>query len=179
MREKVLAVAAVLLCAGSVLASARVSFVRVLPATYDLAPAERLAFIYAIGDSERISDFVMDFIDAADRAGAFHIENAVENNHHLIVDDTGTGPTCSSTRLSACCRSTSDGSRRERSVLSALCRPGSFTRVAGLTMITSPTLASENGSVIFIAMSCVQSCGADCVPWRAVGACPVRRMAPV
>jgi tetratricopeptide (TPR) repeat protein len=87
MREKVLAVAAVLLCAASALASARITFVRVLPATYDLAPAERLAFIYAIGDSEHISDFVMDFIDAADRAGAYRIENAVENNHHLLGDD--------------------------------------------------------------------------------------------
>src|ERR1041385_9528970 len=88
MKQKVLAVAAVLLCATSVFASARVSFVRVVPATYDLAPAVRLAFIYAIGDSEHIDDFVMDFIDAADRAGTYRMENAVENNHHLIVDET-------------------------------------------------------------------------------------------
>jgi tetratricopeptide (TPR) repeat protein len=88
MKQKVLAVAAVLLCVTSVFASARVSFVRVVPATYDLAPAVRLAFIYAIGDSEHINDFVMDFIDAADRAGTYRMENAVENNHHLIADET-------------------------------------------------------------------------------------------
>src|ERR1043165_9950663 len=88
MREKVLAVAAVLLCATGAFASARITFARVLPPTYDLAPAERLAFIYAIGDSEHISDFVMDFVDAADRAGAYRIENAVENNHHLLGDET-------------------------------------------------------------------------------------------
>src|SRR5437763_7666210 len=88
MKEKVLVAAAVLLMATGVFASARVSFVRALPATYDLAPAERLAFIYAIGDSESIYDFVTDFIHAADRAGAYRIEIAVENSHHLVADET-------------------------------------------------------------------------------------------
>ena len=86
MKTTVLVAAAVLLGAASAFA-ARVSFVRVVPATYDLAPAERLAFIYAIGDSEHISDFVIDFIDAADRAGAYRVDNAVENNHHLVADE--------------------------------------------------------------------------------------------
>ena len=87
MRWKVLVAATVLLNAASVLASARITFVRALPATYDLAPAERLAFIYAIGDSEQVNDFVMDFIDAVDRASKYSIENAVENNHHLVADE--------------------------------------------------------------------------------------------
>src|SRR5881409_2957679 len=87
MKSKVLVAAAVLLNAASLFA-ARVTFVRLLPATYDLAPAERLTFIYAIGDSEQVNDFVADFIDATGRAGAYRIENAVENNHHLVADET-------------------------------------------------------------------------------------------
>src|SRR5213075_1922762 len=87
MKSKVLVAAAVLLNAASLFAAGRVTFVRLLPATYELA-AERLAFIYAIGDSEQVSDFVADFIDAASRAGSYRIEPAVENNHHLIADET-------------------------------------------------------------------------------------------
>jgi tetratricopeptide (TPR) repeat protein len=88
MKLKVLVAAAVLLSAASVLAAApRIGFVRALPATYDLAPAERLTVIYAIGDTEQVFDFVADFIDAVGRAGAYSVENAAENNRHLIVDD--------------------------------------------------------------------------------------------
>jgi tetratricopeptide (TPR) repeat protein len=88
MKIKVLVAAAVLLNAATLLAAApRLGFVRALPATYDLAPAERLAIIYAIGDTEQVFDFVVDFIDAVARAGAYRIENATENNRHLIVDE--------------------------------------------------------------------------------------------
>src|SRR5205823_4266500 len=87
MKTKVLVAAAVLLNAMSVFAGPRISFVRSLPATYDLAPAELLVFIYAIGDSDQVTDFVGDFVDAVGRSGAYRIENASENNHHLPVDD--------------------------------------------------------------------------------------------
>ncbi len=88
MKTKVLVAAAVLLsAAGSFAGSPRVSFVRTLPATYDLAPAERLTFIYAIGDSQQVNDFVVDFVDAVAREGVYRVENQVENNHHLIVDE--------------------------------------------------------------------------------------------
>jgi tetratricopeptide (TPR) repeat protein len=88
MKSKVLIAAAVLLNAASVFAAApRIGFVRTLPATYDLAPAEQLAVIYAIGDTEQVFAFVADFIDAVDRTGAYRVENAAENNRHLIVDD--------------------------------------------------------------------------------------------
>src|SRR5262249_38066066 len=69
-------------------AAPRITFARHLPAMYDLAPAERLAFIFAIGDSEQVNDFVDDFIDAVSRAGAYRIEHAVENNHHLVADES-------------------------------------------------------------------------------------------
>ena len=106
MKTKVLVAAAVLLNAASLFA-VRVTFVRLLPATYDLAPAERLAFIYAIGDSEQVNDFVADFIDAASRAGAYHIEHAVENNHHLVADETALQLLRSAPRARAGCSSAS------------------------------------------------------------------------
>jgi hypothetical protein len=88
MKKKVLVAAAVLLNATGLFAMApRIVFVRAVPATYDLAPAEQLVVIYAIGDSEHVNEFVGDFIDAVGRAGAYRIDNAVENNHHLIADE--------------------------------------------------------------------------------------------
>ena len=51
-----------------------------------------------------------------------------------------------------------------RITLIALCNPGSVDCDAGRTMITSPTLASVNGSVIFIGASCAQSRAADRLP---------------
>jgi len=58
-----------------------------MAAAHDLAPAERLAVIYAIGDSIKIEAFLEHFVDLVSRAGLLRITNAVENNHHLIVDD--------------------------------------------------------------------------------------------
>jgi len=88
MNKKVLVAAAVLLNVASLFAaSPRIAFSRNVPATYDLAPAERLAVIYAIGDTERVNDFVVEFTDAVGRAGMYHVENASENNHHLVADE--------------------------------------------------------------------------------------------
>jgi tetratricopeptide (TPR) repeat protein len=64
----------------------RISFIRTMPAIRDLAPAERLSVIYAIGDSNKIETFLDRFVDLVSRAGALRIENAVENNHHLALD---------------------------------------------------------------------------------------------
>jgi tetratricopeptide (TPR) repeat protein len=55
--------------------------------THDLGPAERLAVIYAMGDSKKIEVFLDRFIDLVSRAGSLHISNNVENNHHLVMDD--------------------------------------------------------------------------------------------
>ena len=77
MKTKVLVAAAVLLNAASLFAVApRISFVRTLPATHDLAPAERLVFLFAVG-GEQAPDFVAEFIDAAGRAGMYRIDNAL------------------------------------------------------------------------------------------------------
>ena len=67
---------------------------------HDLAPAESLAVIYAIGDSNKIEGFVERFVDLVSRAGLLRIANAVENNHHLLVDESlvARRPACASRR---------------------------------------------------------------------------------
>lgn len=60
---------------------------RTMAPAHDVAPAERLAVIYAIGDSSKVEAFVERFVDLVSRAGVLHIVNAVENNHHLLADD--------------------------------------------------------------------------------------------
>jgi tetratricopeptide (TPR) repeat protein len=65
------------------LQAAHLTFVRTVPPPYDLAPAQRLAVIYAIGDSDKVTTFVQQFVEYVARGGALRIENAVENNAAL------------------------------------------------------------------------------------------------
>jgi tetratricopeptide (TPR) repeat protein len=88
MKSRFFFAVALLLCASAALANPpRITFMRTVAPAHDLAPAERLAVIYAIGDSNKIEAFVEHFVHLVSRAGAMHITNAVENNHHWIVDD--------------------------------------------------------------------------------------------
>ena len=88
MKSRCFLAAALLLQATAALASPpRLSFTRTMAPAHDLAPAERLAVIYAIGDSRKIEGFVEHFVDLVSRAGVLRIANAVENNHHLFVDE--------------------------------------------------------------------------------------------
>jgi tetratricopeptide (TPR) repeat protein len=88
MKLRFFLVAALLLHAAGALANPpRITFVRTMAPAHDLAPAERLAVIYAIGDSTKIEAFVEHFVDLVARAGVLRIANAVENNQHLIVDE--------------------------------------------------------------------------------------------
>lgn len=64
-----------------------ISFVRTIPAPHDLAPADSAAFIYALGDSEKVTDFVEDFVEIVSRGGTLSIEDDVERNAHLAVSD--------------------------------------------------------------------------------------------
>jgi len=73
--------------ATSVAAAPRISFSRRVPAPHDLAPAERIAVIYAMGDSDKVHTFVERFVDDVGRAGTLRITNAVENNHHFAALD--------------------------------------------------------------------------------------------
>src|ERR1700682_3594128 len=66
----------------------RINFDRTIPPVHDLAPAEQIAVIYAIGDNSAIDDFVEDFVGYANRAGTLRIENAIEANRH--VSDSAT-----------------------------------------------------------------------------------------
>src|SRR5258706_8872566 len=88
MKSPFFIAAALLLCGTAALANPpRITFMRTMAPAHDLAPAERLAVIYAIGDSSTIDSFLEHFVDLVSRAGAMRIVNAVENNHHMLVDD--------------------------------------------------------------------------------------------
>jgi tetratricopeptide (TPR) repeat protein len=60
-----------------------VSFTRVVAARHDLGTVQSLAVIYAIGDNQKVTAFVENFVDYVGRAGTLRIENAVEDNRHL------------------------------------------------------------------------------------------------
>ncbi len=81
--------AAALLLHASVAAAnpPRITFMRTVAPAHDLGPAERLAVIYAIGDNTKIESFLEHFVDVVSRAGRLGIENAVESNHHIILDE--------------------------------------------------------------------------------------------
>jgi tetratricopeptide (TPR) repeat protein len=88
MKSGLLLAAAIVLQAAAALAGTpRITFLRTMAPRHDLAPAERLAVIYAIGDSTKVETFVEHFVDLVSRAGVLRIANAVENNHHLIVNE--------------------------------------------------------------------------------------------
>src|SRR5882672_6660065 len=88
MKPRLFLAMALLLPAVAALANPpRISFTRTMPPAHDLAPAERMAVIYAIGDSTKIEAFVEHFVDLVSRAGVLRIANAVENNSHLFVDE--------------------------------------------------------------------------------------------
>src|SRR3954447_25654951 len=88
MNSRFFFAAALLLCGTAALANPpRITFMRTMAPAHDLAPAESLAVIYAIGDSNKVESFVEHFVDLVARAGVIHIANAVENNHHMLVDD--------------------------------------------------------------------------------------------
>jgi len=88
MKSRFFFAMALLLLATAALANPpRITFTRTMAPAHDLAPAESLAVIYAIGDSSKIDAFIEHFVDLVSRAGILRIVNAVENNHHLLVDD--------------------------------------------------------------------------------------------
>lgn len=61
----------------------RITFIRTVPPPHDLAPAQQIAVIYAIGDTHKVNDFVQAFVDYINRSGMLRVENAVEANRHL------------------------------------------------------------------------------------------------
>jgi tetratricopeptide (TPR) repeat protein len=81
MRRLLLPFAALALVSTAAYA-ARITFTRIIVSPHDLGGARRVAIIYAIGDSEKVTTFVERFIDYASRE-TLRIDNAVENNQHL------------------------------------------------------------------------------------------------
>src|SRR4029077_20854916 len=81
MRRFILPFAALAL-ASTAASAARITFTRTIAPPHDLGTAQRMAIIYAIGDSEKITAFVERFADYASRE-TLRIDNAVENNQHL------------------------------------------------------------------------------------------------
>lgn len=87
LRSSLFAIAFQAALAPVILASARLTFTRVIPPLHDLSPAKEIAVIYAIGDNQKVTTFVEDFVEYVGRAGTLRIENAVEENQHLAALD--------------------------------------------------------------------------------------------
>ena len=83
------AIATSLALAVSAAAAPRISFVRTIPAVHEL-PGERVAFIYAIGDSDVVRTFVDVFVERANRNRAVPIEDATERGNHVVGDHADT-----------------------------------------------------------------------------------------
>jgi len=79
--------ALVLLATGAFALGPHISFTRLVAPPHDLAPARSIAVVYAIGDSQKITKFVEDFVEYVDRSGTMRVENAVEDNQHLSSFD--------------------------------------------------------------------------------------------
>lgn len=79
--------AAALLLAPPAFGAHRITFNRRVAAAHDVAPAESLAVIYAIGDTHKVSNFVEDLVNAVDRAGTLRLDNAIEGNQYLVADE--------------------------------------------------------------------------------------------
>jgi tetratricopeptide (TPR) repeat protein len=80
-------VALVLQASAAFAAGPHVAFVRMMPAQHDLSPARSIAVIYAIGDNQKITSFVENFVEYIDRSRTLRVENAVEDNRHLSMFD--------------------------------------------------------------------------------------------
>src|SRR5512142_3488798 len=79
------AVVASLALASSAAAAPRVSFVRTIPAVHEL-PGERIAVIYALGDSDVVHTFIDVFVERASRSRSVPIEDATERGNHVVGD---------------------------------------------------------------------------------------------
>jgi tetratricopeptide (TPR) repeat protein len=79
--------ALVLQATAALAAGPHISFTRVVPAPHDLAPAQRVAVVYAIGDNQKITTFIEEFVEYIERSRTLRVENAVEDNQHLSAFD--------------------------------------------------------------------------------------------
>src|SRR6266568_3454685 len=62
----------------------RLTFTRTVPAPKNLGLTNDLVVLYAIGDSDRISTFLDEFVEHVNRSGRLRMTNAVDSGHHFI-----------------------------------------------------------------------------------------------
>lgn len=105
--------------------ASRITFTRTIPATHDLSPARRIAVVSALGDTDRITIFLNDFLDRTNRSGIVSAEMARDPSHsadaYLSVHEF----TCDATERNAVGseRDTSgDRVKRTQQWLDATCR---------------------------------------------------------
>jgi len=68
-------------------AAPRINFVRSIPPLHPLG-GERVALLYAMGDSDKIDTFVEELTDRANRGGTLKLENAVQHHQNLVTSMT-------------------------------------------------------------------------------------------
>lgn len=68
-------------------AAPRLNFVRHVSPLHQLA-GERVAILYAIGDSDKVDSFLEVFTDHTNRASTLKVDNAVEHGQHLVSAST-------------------------------------------------------------------------------------------
>ena len=82
MSRRFLFAAALFVTFPALAGAARITFQRTLRAPHDLG-VDNVAVIFAIGDNQKVSMFVDEFVGYAGRAGTLRIENDVDNNQRL------------------------------------------------------------------------------------------------
>jgi hypothetical protein len=65
-------------------AASRLTFTRTVPPPHDLHGAKHLVFIYALGDSDRIRDFVDSLTSLLSRSEFFAVDDVTERSQHLF-----------------------------------------------------------------------------------------------
>lgn len=69
--------------AATAVAQPRISFMRRVPAQYDLSYADEIVLIYGIGDNDSVETFVDALVDRTNRSGALHLTDVTARGTHF------------------------------------------------------------------------------------------------
>ena len=75
---------ATILAAPLLLAQPRLTFIRVVPARYDLSWANEIVIVYGIGDNDSVETFVGELTDHTNRSGPLHLTDATSHGAHFL-----------------------------------------------------------------------------------------------
>ena len=75
---------AALFAALAAVAQPRISFIRRIPARYNLSYANEIAVLYGIGDNDSVETFVDEFIDHTNRSGPLHLTDVTAHGAHFM-----------------------------------------------------------------------------------------------